>query len=110
MIYNGTVVSGNGLAAALGFATINVILDESIEPGLYKIKNETFGEGVLIMLSEYGEIHFIRDCHHSGESISFELKEDILKDIPPCPGTLIGIIMEGIENEKQVYLEKKTGS
>ena len=41
---------------------------------------------------------------------SFELKEDILKDIPPCPGTLIGIIMEGIENEKQVYLGKKTGS
>ena len=55
----GRVVKGEGLASMMDFPTVNFINDSDIEPGIYRVEEEEYGDGVVFISRHLCEMHFL---------------------------------------------------
>lgn len=73
----GRVVKGEGLASMMDFPTVNFINDSDIEPGIYRVEEEEYGDGVVFISRHLCEMHFFRKIYCNKPTITFSLIKKI---------------------------------
>ena len=81
----GKVIKGEGLGSLLDFPTVNFINDCNIEPGIYTVKEQKYGDGVVFISRQVCEMHFFKKIYCNTPTIRFSLIKKI-----ECPENLLG--------------------